>query len=102
MIVLGPLIEVTIIAINIYKWVVIVWIIMSWLIAFSVINTHNRFVYTVNHFLYRATEPVLRPIRRFVPVIGGLDVSPVVLFLGLYFVQRILENLHFRLMTGAY
>jgi YggT family protein len=100
--VLGPLIEVIIIAIDIYIWIVIIWIIMSWLIAFSVINTHNRLVYTVNHFLYRATEPALRPIRRFVPVIGGLDVSPIVLFLALYFVQRVLQNLLFRLMSSAY
>lgn len=102
MIVIGPLIEVTIIAINIYKWVVIVWIIMSWLIAFSVINTHNRLVYTVNHFLYRATEPALRPIRQFVPIIGGLDISPVILFLALFFVQRILQNLYVQLLSASY
>jgi YggT family protein len=101
-IVLGPLIEVIIIAIDIYKWIVIIWIILSWLIAFSVINTHNRFVYIVNHFLYRATEPALRPIRRFVPVIGGLDISPIVLFLALFFVQRILQNLYIQLISGAY
>jgi YggT family protein len=101
-IVLGPLIEVTIIAIDIYKWVVIVWIILSWLIAFNVINTQNRFVYAVNHFLYRATEPVLRPIRRFIPVIGGLDISPVVLFLALFFVQRLLQNLYIQLISASY
>ena len=102
MIVVGPLIEVTIIAIDIYKWVIIIWIILSWLIAFNVINTHNRFVFAVNHFLYRATEPALRPIRRFVPVIGGLDISPIVLFLALYFAQRILQNLLFQLTSSVY
>ena len=102
MIVLGPLIEVIIIAIDIYIWVVIIWIIMSWLIAFNVINTHNRFVYAVNHFLYRATEPALRPIRRFVPVIGGLDVSPIVLFLALFFLQRVLLNVLSELSSGVY
>ena len=102
MIILGPLIEVTIIAIDIYIWVVIVWIILSWLIAFNVINTHNRFVYAVNHFLYRATEPALRPIRRFVPVIGGLDLSPIVLFLALFFVQRVLANIYHSLISGSY
>ncbi len=102
MIVLGPLIEVAIIAIDIYIWVVIIWIILGWLIAFNVINTHNRFVYAVNHFLYRATEPALRPIRRFVPVIGGLDVSPIVLFLALYFLQRVLGNLLVRMTSGVY
>ena len=102
MIILGPLIEVIIIAIDIYIWVVIIWIIMSWLIAFNVINTHNRFVFAVNHFLYRATEPALRPIRRFIPVIGGLDVSPIVLFLALFFIQRVLQNLLFKISTGVY
>jgi YggT family protein len=101
-IVLGPLIEVTIIAIDIYKWVIIVWIILSWLIAFNVINTHNRFVDSVNHFLYRATEPALRPIRRFVPIIGGLDLSPIVLFFALYFAQRVLQNLLYSLTSGGY
>ncbi len=102
MIVLDPLIQVTIIAIDIYKWVVIVWIILSWLTAFNVINTHNRFVYAVNRFLYRATEPALRPIRRIVPLIGGLDLSPIVLFLALFFVQRVLQNFRHSLISGSY
>ena len=102
MIILGPLIEVTIIAIDIYKWVVILSIIVSWLIAFNVINTHNRFVLSVQHFLYRATEPALRPIRRFVPVMGGLDVSPIILFLLLYFLQRVLQNILFSIQSASY
>ena len=102
MFILGPLIEVILIAIDIYIWVVIIWIIMSWLIAFNVINTHNRFVFAVNHFLYRATEPAMRPIRRFIPIIGGLDVSPIVLFLALFFIQRVLGNLLVRMSSGVY
>ena len=69
----------------------IIAVIMSWLVAFNVINTHNRFVYTVNDFLYRVTEPALRPIRRFVPQLGGVDISPIVLILLLWFVQRMIE-----------
>src|SRR3954468_17591305 len=64
---------------EIYKWVVIAWIVLSWLISFNVVNTRNRFVYVVSDVLYRVTEPVLRPIRRVVPNVGGLDLSPLVL-----------------------
>ncbi len=67
--------------IDLYMWVVIVWVIMSWLISFQVVNTRNRFVYVVSDFLHRLTEPALRPIRRFVPNVGGLDLSPLVLIL---------------------
>ena len=102
MIVLGPLIQVTILAIDIYKWVVIISIILSWLVAFNVINTHNRFVLSVQHFLYRATEPALRPIRRFVPVMGGIDVSPIVLFLLLIFLQMVLSNIFLSLQSASY
>src|SRR5690606_2002659 len=58
---------------NLYSWCLIIWVIMSWLISFNVINTHNRFVHMVGDFLYRITEPALRPIRRFLPDLGGLD-----------------------------
>ncbi|HTP82761.1 MAG TPA: YggT family protein [Alphaproteobacteria bacterium] len=66
--------------------------ILSWLIAFNVINSHNRVVYTVGDFLYRITEPALRPIRRFVPLMGGVDISPVVLILLLTFVRWIIQD----------
>ncbi len=76
--------------ISIYIWLLIAMAILSWLIAFNVINTNNRFVYTVGDFLHRITEPALRPIRRFVPNLGGIDVSPVILILLLIFVQNLL------------
>jgi YggT family protein len=86
-----PIFELLVQVIELYKFVLIVAVIMSWLVAFNVINTHNRFVYTVNDFLYRVTEPALRPIRRFVPNLGGVDISPIVLILLLWFVQRMIE-----------
>jgi YggT family protein len=79
---------------DIYKWVLIVAAILSWLIAFDVINTRNRLVYQVNDFLYRITEPALRPIRRILPNLGGVDISPVILILLIWFIQDlILRNL---------
>jgi len=76
--------------INIFVWLIILQVVLSWLIAFNVINTSNRFVYMVGDFLYRITEPVMRPIRRILPSLGGIDLSPLVLLLLLFFAQRLL------------
>ena len=76
--------------IGLYITLVIVQVVLSWLVAFNVVNTRNRFVYLVGDLLYRLTEPVLRPIRRFLPNIGGMDISPVVLILVLYFLRVLL------------
>jgi YggT family protein len=76
--------------IDIYVWLIILQVVLSWLIAFNVLNTSNRFVYMVGDFLYRVTEPALRPIRRFVPSLGGVDISPVVLILLLVFLRDFL------------
>lgn len=76
-------------ALNIYTWIVIGAVIFSWLYAFNVINTSNRFVGMLGEFFYKATEPLLRPIRRFLPDLGGLDISPIILFIGIYFVRQI-------------
>jgi YggT family protein len=76
--------------INIFIFILIVQVIMSWLIAFNVVNTRNRFVYMIADIAYKITEPVLRPIRRILPSFGGLDLSPVVLILLLYFVRDLL------------
>ena len=78
--------------IGIYKWVLIASVVLSWLIAFNVVNTRNRFVAIAADFLFRVTEPLLRPIRRVIPVMGGIDVSPIVLFLVLWFVQMFILN----------
>lgn len=76
--------------IGFYITLVIVQVVLSWLVAFNVINTRNRFVYLVGNFLYRITEPALKPIRRVLPNLGGMDLSPVVLILGLYFLRVLL------------
>jgi YggT family protein len=76
--------------IGLYITLVIVQVVLSWLVAFNVINTGNRFVYMVGDFLYRITEPALKPIRRLLPTMGGMDLSPVVLILGLYFLRVLL------------
>ena len=73
-----------------FIYLLIASVVMSWLVAFKVINTQNRFVYQVMTFLYRITEPALRPIRRVIPNLGGIDISPMVLILVLWFVQRLL------------
>ncbi len=72
---------------DLYSWILIIWIIVSWLVAFNVINTHQRFVAILMDILNRLTEPVLRPIRRYVPLVGGLDLSPLVLLLVIHFIQ---------------
>lgn len=76
--------------INLYIWCLIISAILSWLVAFNVVNTQNRIVYLVGDFLYRVTEPALAPIRRFLPNLGGIDVSPIVLILLLLFIQSLL------------
>ena len=73
-----------------YIYVVIASAIFSWLIAFDVVNTRNRFVYSVVDMLYRITEPALRPIRNFLPNLGGIDISPVILILILMFVSDVI------------
>ncbi len=89
-VVVAPLIALVSTVVELYIWVVIIGVAASWLVHFRVINTSNRFVYYVLEFTYRATEPALRPIRRFIPDLGGIDISPVVLILLLYFAKDIL------------
>jgi len=87
---MNSLISLILTVINLYIWILIASAVLSWLLAFNVLNAHNRFVYTVSEFLYRITEPALRPIRRIVPLLGGVDISPVVLILLLIFAQNLI------------
>lgn len=96
-IILIPLFKLLFVVIDLYIWVLIISAVLSWLNAFGVINSRNRFVYTVMDVLYRVTEPVLRPIRRILPDLGGVDLSPMVLIFGLYFVQEFLQRLALRI-----
>ena len=79
-------------ALNLYIWVLIASAVLSWLIAFNVVNTRNQFVSTVWDVLYRVTEPVLRPIRERLPNLGGLDISPIILLLIIYFIQSVITH----------
>ena len=99
MIIIDPLFRVLLIAIDLYIWLVIIGAILSWLVAFNVINTSNQLVYLVLDFLYRITEPALRRIKRFLPNLGGIDISPVILILGLIFIQMVLANMHRALVS---
>jgi len=87
--------------IYIYILLLVAQAILSWLVAFNVVNTRNRVVYLVGDFLYRITEPALRPIRRILPTLGGIDVSPVVLILLLIFIRDFLLYDLFRYLGAS-
>ncbi len=96
---LVPVIEVAIVLTNLYWWVVILSAVASWLIAFGVINTHYRGVARVVDVLYRLTEPALAPIQRILPNFGGVDISPVILLVILWFITMELRQFEFYLLT---
>ena len=79
--------------ITLYFWIIIASAVLSWLVAFNVVNTQNRFVYAVGDFLHKVTEPALRPIRKIMPDLGGIDLSPIVLILALHFGRNLLFEL---------
>ncbi len=76
--------------ITLYIWVLIAAAVLSWLVAFHVVNPYNQVVRNIGEALHRLTEPLLRPIRNVLPNLGGIDISPVILILGLLFLERIL------------
>ena len=84
------LLDVILIALRLYIYILIAAAVLSWLIAFNVVNTRNQFVAAVAEFLYRITEPVLAPIRSFMPNLGGLDISPIILILIIMFIERVI------------
>lgn len=84
------LIDVIKILLDLYIWLLIAAAVLSWLVAFNVVNVRNQFVAMVGDFLYRITEPLLRPIRNMMPNLGGLDVSPVILILIIILIQRLI------------
>jgi len=76
--------------ITLYIWILIAGAILSWLIAFNVVNMQNRIVYTISDLVHRLTEPALAPIRRFLPNLGGIDISPIILILLLILARNLL------------
>lgn len=77
-------------ALDIYTWILIASVIFSWLFAFNVVNGRNQFVAMIGDFLHKATDPVLRPIRNFLPNMGGIDISPIILLLVIFFIRQLL------------
>ena len=76
---------------KLYSYVVIANVVVSWLIAFNILNTQNRFVYSILDFSYRLTEPLLNKIRRFLPNLGSLDISPIILLLLIWFIEMCMK-----------
>ncbi len=76
--------------INLYKLVLLIYIIATWLISFNIINTSNRFIYSAMEILYRLSEPSLRLVRKYVPTFGNIDISPIIVYLLLWFIQSLL------------
>ena len=76
---------------KLYSYVVIANVIISWLIAFNILNTQNRFVYSILELTYRLTDPILNRIRRFLPSLGSLDISPIILLLLIWFVEMCMK-----------
>ncbi len=91
--IIAALIEVVYALLDFAIWALVVGAVLSWLIAFNVVNSYNPVVRTVNGFLFRLTEPLLRPLRRFIPPAGGLDLSPLALIFIIYFLQSFLRHL---------
>ena len=85
-----PVLNTIMYALNIYIWILIASAIFSWLFAFNVINSRNQFVNMIGRFLYNVTEPVLKPIRRFMPDLGGVDISPIIVFILIYLIQQLI------------
>lgn len=85
-----PLLNTLMYALNIYIWILIASAVFSWLFAFNVINSNNQFVNSIGRFLYAVTEPVLRPIRRYIPDLGGVDISPIIVFIIIYLLQQLI------------
>ncbi len=86
------LLETIILALSIYWWLIILSAIFSWLYAFNVVNPRNQFVATIGNFLNKVTEPALRPLRRLLPDLGGIDISPIIVLLLIFFAQNFIRT----------
>jgi len=95
---MNPFLWLILTIIDIYIWLLIAAAVLSWLIAFNVVNTRNPIVANVGEFLYRITEPALRPIRNMLPNLGGIDVSPVILIILLLFLKQLVVWIYVQLI----
>ena len=85
---------------SLYKWAVILAAVMSMLVSFGVLDTRNRIVWTIGDFLYRITEPALRPIRNVLPSFGSIDISPIILIIAIYVAQMLLARIYAAIVFG--
>ena len=92
---IGAFLEVVYAILQFYLWVLIAGAVLSWLVAFGIVNSYNRFVHVVGDFIARITEPALRPLRRVVPPMGGVDLAPLALIFIIYFLQSFIRRLVF-------
>lgn len=99
-IVLIPLLNVIKIILNLYVWVLLASVTLSWLFFFKVVNPYNSFVLTLNRILQKVTEPLLQPLRRILPNLGGIDLSPMLLILGVIFLSDVLSRIQIALLGG--
>ncbi len=93
------LIQTLIYALDIYWWIVVLSALFSWLFAFNIVNGRNQFVAMIGNALYQLTEPVYRPIRRLLPDLGGVDISPIIVLLAIFFLQRFLATTVYSLVV---
>ena len=96
-VILVPLINLLIIVMNMLTFAIFIMVVLSWLTMFGIINPYNRFVMLVQEFLNKLLEPMLQPIRRILPNMGGLDLSPIILLLSFYFLSDVLARLAYKL-----
>ena len=94
---LDPISSLILLLLDLYWWVVVAAVVASWLIAFNVINLHNNIVRSLVHLLDALTQPVFRQIRRVIPVIGGIDISPLFVLIGIWFLQKLVVWVAWRL-----
>ncbi len=87
---MAAILDVVLVALNLYWWIIIASAVFSWLYAFNVVNPRNQVVMAVGQFLYQVTEPALRPIRRIMPNLGAVDISPIVLLLIILLLRQII------------
>jgi YggT family protein len=85
------LLDVIVIVLDLYIYIVIAAAVLSWLVVFNVVNPRNQFVAMVGEFLFRITDPVLRPIRNAMPNLGGIDISPIILFLIIILIEKVIQ-----------
>ncbi len=86
----NPIIALLLLLLDLYWWVVVIAVVVSWLVAFGVLNTYNHFARSVIRTLEALTEPVFRPIRRLIPPLGGLDLSPLIVLIAIWFIEYVL------------